>query len=189
MPCTSSGLDPRGSTNPHRFWITCQGQRHDEAKAGAPPTPHLQLCSRRSWAPLCPPPPTVTISAFLGSLPARDLTPAPLSSPPTSGQTKHQENRPGSTAHTQARTRLCPLPPRGSYLLGSAPSPLSAQALPAVSFSFLLFRAAPVAYGASQARRRIRVTAASRHHSHSNAGSELHLRPTPQLMAAGSLTH
>ena len=35
---------------------------------------------------------------------------------------------------------------------------------------FLLFRAAPVAYGSSQARGRIRTTAAGLHHNHSNTG-------------------
>ena len=52
-------------------------------------------------------------------------------------------------------------------------------------FVFVLaFRAASAAYGSSQARGQIRATVASLHHSHSNAGSELRLRPTPQLMAA-----
>ena len=50
-------------------------------------------------------------------------------------------------------------------------------------FLFLFFRAAPVAHGGSQARGQIEATAASLHHSHSNAGSELCLRTTPQLMA------
>ena len=44
-----------------------------------------------------------------------------------------------------------------------------------------LFRAAPEAYGNSQARGWIRATAASHSHSHSKAGSELRLQPTPQL--------
>ena len=35
----------------------------------------------------------------------------------------------------------------------------------------------------SQARSRIEAEAASLHHSHSNARSELHLQPIPQLMA------
>ena len=48
---------------------------------------------------------------------------------------------------------------------------------------FLLFRATPVAYGGSQARGPIGAAAAGLHHSRSNAGSELGLRPTPQLMA------
>ena len=48
---------------------------------------------------------------------------------------------------------------------------------------FYSFRAAPVAYGSSQARGRIRATAAGLCHSHSHAGSEPCLRPTPQLMA------
>ena len=57
-----------------------------------------------------------------------------------------------------------------------------------VGFFFVFwffFRAAPVAYGISQARGPIGATAAGLHHSHhhSNAGSELHLQPTPQLMA------
>ena len=49
--------------------------------------------------------------------------------------------------------------------------------------SFLLFKAAPMAYGSSQARGRIGAAAASLHHSHSNAGSNSRLGPTPQLMA------
>ena len=46
---------------------------------------------------------------------------------------------------------------------------------------FFLVRAAPAAYGGSQARGRIRAAAAGLHHGHSNAGSKLHLGPTPQL--------
>ena len=43
-----------------------------------------------------------------------------------------------------------------------------------VFFSFFsLFRAAPAAYGSSQAKGQIGASAASLHHSHSNAGSEL----------------
>ena len=45
------------------------------------------------------------------------------------------------------------------------------------------FRATPVAYGSSQAMGGIRAAAAGLHHSHSNAGSELGLRTTPQLTA------
>ena len=45
----------------------------------------------------------------------------------------------------------------------------------------LLFRAAPAAYGGSQARNQIGATTASLRHSHSNTGSELCLPPTPQL--------
>ena len=44
-------------------------------------------------------------------------------------------------------------------------------------------KAAPVAYGGSQARGLIRAVAASLCHSHSNAGSEPRLQPTPQLTA------
>ena len=52
-----------------------------------------------------------------------------------------------------------------------------------VLFCFLLFRAAPVAYGGFQARGPIGATAAGLCHSHSNTGSEPHLPPTPQLTA------
>ena len=52
-------------------------------------------------------------------------------------------------------------------------------------FVFLPFLgwAAPAAYGRSQAKGLIRAIAASLRQSHSNAGSELRLKPTPQLTA------
>ena len=50
-------------------------------------------------------------------------------------------------------------------------------------FFFLLFGAAPMAYGGSQARGRIRTIAAGLRHSHSNTRSELSLRPIPQFTA------
>ena len=53
-------------------------------------------------------------------------------------------------------------------------------------FAFWLFaisRATPMAYGGSQARGLIRAVAAGLRQSHSNEGSEPHLRPTPQLIA------
>jgi len=43
--------------------------------------------------------------------------------------------------------------------------------------------AAPAAYGGSQARGRIRAVATGLRQSHSNAGSEPRLQPTPQLTA------
>ena len=46
----------------------------------------------------------------------------------------------------------------------------------------LFFRAAPAAYGDSQARGRIRAITAGLCHSHSSIGSQPHLRPQPQLM-------
>ena len=49
---------------------------------------------------------------------------------------------------------------------------------------FCHFRAIPMAYGGSQARSQIRAVAAGLHHSHSNTGSEPHLKPIPQLMAS-----
>ena len=48
---------------------------------------------------------------------------------------------------------------------------------------FAISWAAPAAYGGSHARGRIRAVDASLHQSHSNAGSEPHLQPTPELMA------
>ena len=51
----------------------------------------------------------------------------------------------------------------------SSPGPVSLH--PLIIF-FFLFRAAPSAYGGSQARGQIRATVASLHHSHSNAGPE-----------------
>ena len=48
---------------------------------------------------------------------------------------------------------------------------------------FFFFRVEPMAYGSSQAKGKIRAAAASLHHSHSNAGSKLHLLSTPQLTA------
>ena len=50
-------------------------------------------------------------------------------------------------------------------------------------FVFCLFRAAPTAYGDSQARGWIGAVDASLHHRHSNVVSEPHLWPTPQLKA------
>ena len=50
-------------------------------------------------------------------------------------------------------------------------------------YLFILCRAASGAYGGSQAKGLIRAAAAGLHHSHSNLGSQPHLRPTPQLMA------
>ena len=43
--------------------------------------------------------------------------------------------------------------------------------------------ATPVAYGGSQARGPIGATAAGHHHSHSNVRADVHLQPTPQLIA------
>ena len=50
-------------------------------------------------------------------------------------------------------------------------------------FSFLLFWAAPEAYGGSQARGQTRPIAASLLHSHSNTGPKPRLLPTLQLTA------
>ena len=55
-----------------------------------------------------------------------------------------------------------------------------------VFFSFCLCRAAPAAYGTSQARGHIRDAAVGLYHSHSNVG--LHCYTTAHGIA-GSLTH
>ena len=46
-----------------------------------------------------------------------------------------------------------------------------------------LFTVAPAAYGNYQTRGQTGAAAAGVHHSHSNAGSEQHLQPTPELAA------
>ena len=50
-------------------------------------------------------------------------------------------------------------------------------------FVFCLFKATPVAYGGSQARGPMGAVAAGLQHSHTNAGSEWCLQPTPLLTA------
>ena len=52
-----------------------------------------------------------------------------------------------------------------------------------LSYFICLLRAAPAAYGVSQARGPIQAVAASLCHSHSNARPKRHLRPISQLMA------
>ena len=49
--------------------------------------------------------------------------------------------------------------------------------------SFVFSKTAPRAYGGSQARGQIGPIAAGLRHSHSNAGPELRLQPTPQFKA------
>ena len=87
--------------------------------------------------------------------------------------------RVGITAARQRRqrdeaagTHFCPCCCLGQELL---PWPRSWQMharTPVPVTFFGLFRAAPVAYGGSQARGQLRAVAASRHHSHSNTRSE-----------------
>ena len=50
-------------------------------------------------------------------------------------------------------------------------------------FVFAFSRATPSAHGGSQASGRIGAVTTGLHQSHSNAGSEPHLQPTPQLTA------
>ena len=70
------------------------------------------------------------------------------------------------------------LPPALSFLILTLLCSLHKKA-----HFFCLFRAAPVAYGGSQAKGQIRAAAADLRHSHSNAGSKPRLKPIPQLMA------
>ena len=52
-----------------------------------------------------------------------------------------------------------------------------------VFWSICLFRAAPTAYGGSQARGPVEAVATGVCHNHSHSGSEPRLQPTLQLMA------
>ena len=71
--------------------------------------------------------------------------------------------------------------PELAFLISSILSP--GNSFFSFFFFFFLFRAAPTAYGGSQARGPIGAIAASLCHSHSNARSKPCLRPTPPLMA------
>ena len=77
------------------------------------------------------------------------------------------------------RRALHPLP---TALLHCLSAPARTPRTLCVSFFLCIFRAAPETYGSSQARDRIRAAATVLGHSHNNVGSELCLRPTPQLM-------
>ena len=99
--------------------------------------------------------------------------------------------------HSKCNSSHLPTPtPNSSHFLPSTISPFSMSMSLLLFYSqvhlchilfyfiFLLLRAAPVAYGGSQARGRIGSTAASLCHSHSNTRSVPCLRPTPQFMAS-----
>ena len=68
-----------------------------------------------------------------------------------------------------------------------SPEQYKIWAIHGISFLFFFFfvfsRAAPSAYGSSQARGLIGALATGLHQSYSNAGSELRLQPIPQLTA------
>ena len=83
---------------------------------------------------------------------------------------------------------LMVLQPGGKGLLSDPEGPhwteMDKGHLPGLFFFFFcLFRAAPKAYGGSQARGQIGATASGLRHSHSNIRPEPHLQPTSQLMA------
>ena len=54
-------------------------------------------------------------------------------------------------------------------------------------FVFGLLRATPTAFRGFQPRGPVGAVVTGLHHSHSNAGSEPHLKPTPQLRATPDL--
>ena len=63
-------------------------------------------------------------------------------------------------------------------------APCETEGEPHFFFGLFAFsRATPMAHGGSQARGLIGAVATGLCHSHSNAGSELRLQPTPHLMA------
>ena len=64
---------------------------------------------------------------------------------------------------------------------------LSGQFVSSCNFFLYFFRAMSVACEISQMRDQMGATIASLRHSHSSAKSELHLQPTPQLMAIPDL--
>ena len=69
---------------------------------------------------------------------------------------------------------------------GNAPKVNKSRIADLLFFYFCLFaiaRAAPMAYGGSQATGQIRAVADGLCQGHSNAGSKPRLQPTPQLMA------
>ena len=68
------------------------------------------------------------------------------------------------------------------FTVGKNPYDMKSTFIVILFVCFLLLKTAPAVYGGSQARGLIGAIAASLHHSHSNVGSEPHLRPTPQLM-------
>ena len=72
-----------------------------------------------------------------------------------------------------------------SFNLGGLAGKIDQQGLKLSIYLFFVFfafsRLAPAAYGGSQARGLIRAVATGLHHSYSNAGSEPHLQPIPQL--------
>ena len=79
--------------------------------------------------------------------------------------------------HSLRSALLYPLlhTPRGPLLFSASMSLL-------LGLLFLLFRAAPAAYGGSQVRGPIGATAAGLHHSYSHVGSQPRLQPTRQIL-------
>ena len=94
----------------------------------------------------------------------------------------------GFILHHHALHSAMPLRQGASSEINPPPSKLSAwpafiHPLFIYLFIFAFSRAALAAYGGSQARCLIGAVAAGLHQSHSNAGSESCLQPTPQLTA------
>ena len=113
----------------------------------------------------------------------------PMEFPGQGSAASHSCNLSHSCGSTESLTHPAG---RGSNLWPSTPKkPMillchSGNSCPTIFFLFFVFvfsRAAPAAHGGSQTRGLIGAVAAGPHHNHSNARSEPHLSPTPQLMA------
>ena len=75
-------------------------------------------------------------------------------------------------------------PTRNHEVAGSVPALLSGLTIQRCRELWCRLQTrAPMAYGGSQARGPVGAIAIGLHQSHSNAGSEPHLQPTPQLTA------
>ena len=100
---------------------------------------------------------------------------------PHSCPRKPSPRRPSFRAPLRGKESFCDLRQRhlwrGNFLSGSAEQRAGSMCPVSQSlFIYLfIFRAAPMAYGSSQARGQIGASAARLHHSHSNMGSHLHL--------------
>ena len=150
-------------------------QQKDSSSSGPSPAPSLQGFLRHLQEILTPP------CDIRG--PASQPPP-----PPNRPHPCHTPHGPGSEeTHTLpalevGQPRQVPLPGMPLLLIIQGCDDLTLRSqffwFLVLGGDFGLFRAIPVAYGSTQARSRIRATAASLLRSHSNAKSEPHLCPT-----------
>ena len=90
--------------------------------------------------------------------------------------------KPTSGCHGNEIPSISPLPPTKSFSFALCYAPHISLFIYLLVFLLFLW-ATPAVYGGSQARGRIGAVAAGLRQSHSNAGSEPRLGPTPQLTA------